>query len=389
MNDIDKIIKKIMLDNTFEPLREKYIIDLKYRNDNSVVFDLLTSNFKPNKHYFMKAEILHVVDNINDESAEILDYKILKINQRIRLNNDLNVNTDYMIKYVSNSYSIKLLAMNDEYQRIIYYLLYIYESIESLAQLADTRELSYSTEDAVKNILSICNAVNECHKVNICHNDIVPENIFVSYDCDYKIGKIDMKNFLNFTDTSHPSYDLSITNELSVQNDIYMLGKVIKFIAENATRKNQLLHSKLIKISEKACKKKYGYRNVNEIISDLQKPHSNYIKFIIPVAVLIIVVLTGAGIFSFRYFAGKNISGDINGDGRINQADVFELQDIYSNLSTMDKEFTVQEKAKYDINADGYIDMRDVSLLMDYISYMQENNTDMTMQEFIELRQNE
>lgn len=388
MNDIDRIIRKIMLDDTFKPLHEKYIIDLKYHDDNSAVFEILTSNFKPNKHYIMKAEILYIMENINNQSNEILDYKILKINQRIRLNNDFNANTDSMIKYILNDYSIKLFAMNDEYQRTIYYLLYIHEYIASLAQLTETRKLSYSTEDAVKNALTICNAIKQCHKVNICHNDIVPENIFVSSDSEYKIGKIDMRNFVNFLDSSHQSHNLSITNELSVQNDIYMLGKTIGFMADNASRKDKFLHNRLMRISEKSCRKKGGYRNVDEIISNLQKLSSKFIKFVIPVSVIAVIVLTGFGIFSISRFSDKKILGDVNGDGIINQTDVVELQSAYSSLLTSGGEFTEQELAKFDINSDGSVDVRDASVLMAYIDYIVKNNTDITIQEFIEYQKN-
>lgn len=389
MNDTDRIIRKIMLDDEFKPLRDEYIIDLKYQNSNTAIFEIFTSNFTPNKHYIMKAEILHIVENINNESAEILDYKILKINQRIRLNNDFNANTDFMIKYVSDDYSIKLLAINDEFQRTIYYLLYIYDNVSSVAQLVENRNLSYSTEDAVRNIISVCSAVRQCHKVNICHNDIVPENIFVSSDGSYKIGKIDMKNFVNFPDNSHQSYSLSITNELSVQNDIYMLGKFISFTADNASKKDGFLHSRLIKISEKACRKKGGYRNVDEIINDLYKSSSKFIKFLIPLLVIAMIILAGVSIFCLSHFSDKSILGDVNGDGFINQVDVVKIQDMYSSLAISDIELTKEEKAKYDINSDGYIDTLDATALMAYISYRMDNDTDMTVQEFIEFWQNE
>ncbi|MCM1132863.1 MAG: dockerin type I domain-containing protein [Ruminococcus flavefaciens] len=384
MNDIDRIIRKIMLDDTFKPLRERYIVDLKQRDENYALFELLTSNFKPNKHYFMRAEILQAVESINDESAEILDYKILKINQRIRLNSDLTLNTDSMVRYISDAYSVRLLAMRDE-QRTIYYLLYTYEPLDSLAELTASRKLSYSTEDAVKNALIICIAVKQCHKVGIFHNDIVPENIFVSQNGEYKLGKIDMKNFVNYIDPNHPSRDSSITNEPSVQNDIYMLGRLIGFMADNASRKNQLLNSRLRKIAEKSRRKKGGYRSVDEIIGDLQKPSAKYFKLAIPVTAVLTIALAGAGIFAFAHFSGKDVLGDVNGDGVINQSDVAELQSIYSALAVSKKELTEKEKSVCDINADGYVDVRDTAILIDYISYRQSENVDITVQEFMEI----
>lgn len=384
MNDIDKIVKKIMMDDTFQPLREKYIINLKSQTETTADFEIFTSNFKPNKHNFMKVELLHVVENINDEAAEILDYKILRINQRIRLNADLNNNSQTMLKYDSNVYSIKLLALNDTRERIIYYLLYIYEPLESLDKVLDEKKLSYSTEELIQNLLNICYTIKNCHAVNIFHNDISLENIFVSPTGEYKLGKIDMKYFVNFSNDNNPS----ASGELSVENDIRLIGNVIQTLATKTARKNQAKHSRLLKTASKACKG--GYRNIDDVISDLQKASSKNSS--IPVSAIVAVVavlLIGAGIFIVPKFFSKPKTGDTNGDGYINQVDVTNLQNLYSELMRSPRELSDEEKAIYDINSDGYIDVIDVSYLLGYIEYNEQNGTEISMEEYIEILMNE
>lgn len=389
MSDIDKIIKKIMMDDTFQPLREKYIINLKSKTDTTADFEIFTSNFKPNKHSFMKVELLHVVENINDEASEILDYKILKINQRIRLNTDFNNNSSTMLKYDANAYSIKLLALNDTRQRILYYLLYIYEPFESLDNLLDSRKISYSTEELIHNLLNICYTVKECHGVEtapIYHNDISLENIFASPNGEYKLGKIDMKHFVNFSKDEN----LSASNELSARNDICMIGNVIQTLANKTSKKNQAKHSRLLKIASKACKKTGGYKNIDEVISDLNKASSKNSK--IPATVIIAVVavlLVGAGIFTVPKLFSKQKVGDTNGDGYINQVDVTNLQNLYSELMRSSRKLSNEEKAVYDINKDGYIDVIDVSYLLGYIEYQEKNGVKIDMEEYIEITMNE
>lgn len=117
----------------------------------------------------------------------------------------------------------------------------------------------------------------------------------------------------------------------------------------------------------------------------MQKSSSKFIKFLIP----LLVILAGVSIFCFSHFSDKSILGDVNGDGFINQVDVVELQDMYSSLATADIELTKEKKARYDINSDGYIDTLNATALMAYISYRMENGTDMTVKEFIEFWQNE
>lgn len=403
MNDIDKIVRKILIDDTFEPLRQMYIIEEMSRNDFSVSFELLTSRFQPNKRYFMTAEIIHTADL--NESSDILDYKILKINQRIRLNTDFSINSPTMVKYVFSPYSVKLMALGDTPQKIIYYLLYIYEPAENLSELIRGRNFVYSTEDVLKNMLDICTTVKKCHEVNLYHNDISIGNIYVTQDRQFKLGKIDMKNLVNFSYKSTQPYSLP-TPEPSVKNDIYMIGNLITVLADSASKKNQLIESRLKKIALQACRKNGGYGSIDDIINDLMRILSGKSMIIIPsllrrlksftvrfrkqavisAVVICTAVLAGAGFFIFNSISGAEKKGDINGDGVINQIDISELQDICSEVAVSEKKLTKDEKVRCDINSDGYIDMIDISALIDYVLYQEEYESDMNIKEFLKYR---
>lgn len=152
----------------------------------------------------------------------------------------------------------------------------------------------HSFYDTIKNIaLKLCNAIKKFHDKNIIINDLSPNNIIITNDNDVKI--IDLESAFEYTKEKRINfYTLEYTHksiregkEIGFRSDLYSLGIVLfNLVSSTSVFKNlkgsfirEMLHSisidyglptDFIEIIDNLTNYKEKYKNIDEVISDIQ-----------------------------------------------------------------------------------------------------------------------
>lgn len=267
-----------------------------------------------------------------------------------------------------------ILEMPDSYVRFI---LIKMELLNPLNKILRMRESEFSNQDTARIGIELLTSLSECRSYNIIHRDIKPSNIFVTNDNRYLLGDFGSARLLEKTmmashkgTLAYMAPEMAAGQSFNATVDIYSLGLVLYQLLNN--RRLPFLDSSFkfadIEISiekrlsgvsfpypENAdqelgfiiCKMcayspKDRYSSPEECLTDLEsylkhgkikRKTGNKLKAAIGGAFLLVILLTGIGIFSFNRNDGPVpciTSGNVNSTGAIASDDewLYYSQDV-------------------------------------------------------------
>ena len=290
----------------------------------------------------------------------------------------------------------------------IWCLLSLSEYGISVEQLLKENRFENTEKNILKLAIDVCKALKAFHDAGETHMYIAPENIFLSENGRYKLGRAAVISDERRLDSSGMLYDGTYDR----QSDIYMFGKCLSYIVSNLPGNmfsRRTGSKKISRIVERACdvSKYERYMNIDEIITDIESiSQTNRTPLYIAAAAAVLV--TAGIITAFAVSSGGdnpateksaeivsdehgksdevkqsddsdglNIKfGDINNDGKIDTSDASQLLSVYSIASTSGRKLSDVEMAVYDINSDGVVNSSDAGFILEYYSLKSTNKVD-------------
>ena len=397
---IDIIKNEILNGSSFQNFRKQYRTSLGYSNENIADFNLVSVGTK----YRLRAEKLHFHDYRNND-AVLKD--IDSINKRLSVMIKF-YSCQSILKYQHDKFSMKCHCFGKNDNDKIWCLLSLSEYGISVEQLLKENRFENTEKNILKLAIDVCKALKAFHDAGETHMYIAPENIFLSENGRYKLGRAAVISDERRLDSSGMLYDGTYDR----QSDIYMFGKCLSYIVSNLPGNmfsRRTGSKKISRIVERACdvSKYERYMNIDEIITDIESiSQTNRTPLYIAAAAAVLVtagIITAVAVSSGSDEPvpeksaeivsdehgksdevkqsddsdGLNIKfGDINNDGKIDTSDASQLLSVYSIASTSGRKLSDVEMAVYDINADGIIDSSDAGFILKYYSLKSTNKVD-------------
>ena len=394
---IDIIKNEILNGSSFQNFRKQYRTSLGYSNENIADFNLVSVGTK----YRLRAEKLHFHDYRNND-AVLKD--IDSINKRLSVMIKF-YSCQSILKYQHDKFSMKCHCFEKNNGDKIWCLLSLSEYGTSVEQLLKENRFENTEKNILKLAIDVCKALKAFHDAGETHMYIAPENIFLSENGRYKLGRAAVISDERRLDSSGMLYDGTYDR----QSDIYMFGKCLSYIVSNLPGNmfsRRTGSKKISRIVERACdvSKYERYMNIDEIITDIESiSQTNRTPLYIAAAAAVLVtagIITAVAVSSGSdnpateksaeivseelkqpdesdESDGLNIKfGDINNDGKIDTSDASQLLSVYSIASTSGRKLSDVEMAVYDINADGVVDSSDAGFILKYYSLKSTNKVD-------------
>ncbi|GEM_PF-5166587 len=394
---IDIIKNEVLNGSSFQNFRKQYRTSLGYSNENIADFNLVSVGNK----YRLRAEKLHFHDYRNND-AVLKD--IGSINKRLSVMIKF-YSCQSILKYQHDKFSMKCHCFEKNNGDKIWCLLSLSEYGTSVEQLLKENRFENTEKNILKLAIDVCKALKAFHDAGETHMYIAPENIFLSENGRYKLGRAAVISDERRLNSSGMLYDGTYDR----QSDIYMFGKCLSYIVSNLPGNmfsRRTGSKKISRIVERACdvSKYERYMNIDEIITDIESiSQTNRTPLYIAAAAAVLVtagIITAvavssgsdnpsteksAGIVSEELKQpdesdesdGLSIKfGDINNDGKIDTSDASQLLSVYSIASTSGRKLSDVEMAVYDINADGVVNSSDAGFILEYYSLKSTNKVD-------------
>ena len=392
---IDIIKNEVLNGSSFQNFRKQYRTSLGYSNENIADFNLVSVGNK----YRLRAEKLHFHDYRNND-AVLKD--IDSINKRLSVMIKF-YSYQSVLKYQHDKFSMKCHCFEKNNGDKIWCLLSLSEYGTSVEQLLKENRFENTEKNILKLAIDVCKALKAFHDAGETHMYIAPENIFLSENGRYKLGRAAVISDERRLNSSGMLYDGTYDR----QSDIYMFGKCLSYIVSNLPGNmfsRRTGSKKISRIVERACdvSKYERYMNIDEIITDIESiSQTNRTPLYIAAAVLVtagiitaVAVSSGSDNPATEKSAeivseelkqpdesdesdGLNIKfGDINNDGKIDTSDASQLLSVYSIASTSGRKLSDVEMAVYDINADGVVNSSDAGFILEYYSLKSTNKVD-------------
>lgn len=389
----EKIINSIQNDAEYKQFREQWRVCEIFERQNGADASLSAKS----GNGWMNIEMLRVTahDDEPDEEVrqEYIDFQLEQAGDRLRVMDKFR-NSRHILPCDTAVHTLPAASGEQDF----HYFTAVYAHVSGGELQPVGTSFSGSAKELRKLAVEICKALAEFHEEDELHQFIHPDNIFLTSEGNYCLGRAGLKQDAEKLRKS----DLYPQESYDAQSDILMLGKCLAMLISSNEELQNGRDKEIRRLSviiERACAwdKSARYQSAEAMLRDLEKNSligKKTLFFVIGGALLLILLGCLLAAFLGRSAdapapdeessvtetaaettqKGEATPGDANGDGTLDALDAAKILEMSAGSAF--EELSAEELAVYDLNDDGEVNAVDSALLLGYSAYTVMGGTD-------------